>query len=378
MKPLLAVLLLAVALLPAVSARAQHDPPYSDEQQWVLAIDQEIPSGELDAATADAEAQGSEDPLLVLAAKHKITAPDWLRARIAAQGSSTVLAALGDSITAAFTTCPLPFCAGNSWSSGALPTSLRTELAAASGRDVRPLLVAVPAAKMVHMPAQAYAVFLASTFGLNVERMTLFIGHNDPGVCGAPADQETKDFADKYASTLKILGHVARRRRARLFVSSIAEVPALAVYGDVVPNGGAKTCRELWTKTGRCSPLLGAGAAADSGRKISAQIAAYDAVLGRGAEGKDWVRYADIVNANSRAGLTDPASWLSPVDCFHPSVVGQGVLGQISWLGYAGTPGIASFFAWPKADEPVARRTPVLPAVAEAELDAWRSESKLP
>ncbi|MFI5348342.1 MAG: hypothetical protein ACHQ2Z_02260 [Elusimicrobiota bacterium] len=378
MKPSLAALILAAAPLLAAPARAQQDPQYSDEQNWVLAIDKEIPSGELEAATADADAQGTADPLLELAAKHKIAAPAWLSDRISAQGSSTVLAALGDSITAAYTTCSGLFCPDNSWSVGKLPTSLRTELAAASGRDVRPLLVAVPAAQVTHMPAQAYAVFLASSFGLNVERMTLFIGHNDPGVCGAPNGHETKDFADKYASTLKILGHVARKRGARLFVSSIAEVPAIAAYGAVVPRGGAKTCRELWTATGRCALLLGAGAATDAGAKISSQIAAYDAVLGSLAKGKDWVLYADIVNANSREGMADPASWLSPADCFHPSVVGQGVLGYITWRGFGATSGIASFFAWPAANEPVARTAPLLPAGTAAELDAWRSESLRP
>jgi hypothetical protein len=255
---------------------------------------------------------------------------------------------------------------------------VRTELSAASGRAVNSLLVAVPGAVMAHMPAQAYAVFLASSFGLNVERMTLFIGHNDPGVCGAPKDRQMKDFADKYASTLKILSHVARRRRARLFVSSIVEVPTLARYGGVVPAGGASTCRELWTKVGRCSPLLGAGAPPDAGARISAQIAAYDDALARLAEGKDWVRYADIFNANSREGLQDPSSWLSPADCFHPSLGGQGVLGRIAWEGYGATPGIASFFALPAGDEPVARPAPALSEGTAAELDAWRSESKRP
>jgi lysophospholipase L1-like esterase len=377
MKPSLAALLLVSALFPA-AALAEQEPQYSDEQNWVIAIGSEIPQSELDSATADADAEGTDNPLLELAAKHKIAEPDWLKERIAAQGSGTVLAALGDSVTAAYTTCKFPFCPANSWSSGVLPTSVRTELSDASGRAVNSFLVAVPAAVMAHMPAQAYAVFLASSYGLKVERMTLFIGHNDPGVCGGPKDGETKAFADKYASTLKILGHVASRRRARLFVSSIVEVPTLARYGDVIPAGGDKTCRQLWTRVGRCAPLLGAGASPDAGAKISAQIAAYDDVLARLAEGKDWVLYADIFNANSREGLQDPSSWLSPADCFHPSVIGQGVLGQIAWEGYGATPGIASFFAFPAADEPVARPAPVLSEGTAAELDAWRSESKRP
>ncbi|MFI5363135.1 MAG: GDSL-type esterase/lipase family protein [Elusimicrobiota bacterium] len=379
MKLLFAAMFLAAASLPAVSASARAEEGYGDEQQWAMDIDREISREELASAAASAETQGTDDPLLELAVRHGITAPDWLTERISVQGATTVLAALGDSITAGYATCSNPlYCPANSWAVGTLPTSVRSELSAASGRDVAYLLVAVPGAETAHMPAQAYAVFLASSFGLNVQRMTLFIGHNDPGVCKMPNGHETRDFEKDYSSTLKILSHVARTRRARLFVSSIVDVPALANYADVIPDGGRKACRELWAKTGRCAPLLGAGAPSDAGARISAHISELDAVLDRLAAGKDWVRYADIVNASSRLGLPDPARDLSASDCFHPSAVGQGLLGEMTWRGFGSTPGIASFFAWPKIEEPVARPSPVLSEGTQAELDAWRAESRRP
>ena len=381
-KPLSALVLLAAALFSAAAARAQQDPPpqYSDEQNWVMALQKEIPDDELSAAALSAEATNAPDPLVDLATKHNITAPAWLQQRITAQGSGTILAAMGDSITAGMTTCSFPFywCPENSWASGSLPTSVRTELAAQSGQDVKYFLVAVPGVTMSFMPTEAYAVFLASMFGLNIQRMTFFIGHNDPGVCGAANDHETQDFGKSYSSALRILGHVAKKRGARLFVSSIFEVPTLAQYGDVTPNGSTKTCRELWTSVGRCGPLLGAGAAPDAGRKISAQIATYDALLENLAQGKDWVLYRDVINASSRDGLADPARSLSSDDCFHPSIYGQGLLGQMAWNGYGGAPGIADFFSFSKSAEPAPRSAPVLAPGLQAELDAWRADAARP
>ncbi len=374
-KPLSRIALALAALLPlAAAASAQQNPPapqFNDEQNWAFALQKEIPADELSAAAVSAEATNAPDPLMSLAAKHGITAPDWLKARIAAQGSGTVLAAMGDSITAGMTTCSFPFyyCPDNSWSSGSLPTSVRTELAAQSGKDVKYFLVAVPGVTMSFMPAEAYAIFLASMFGLNVERMTLFIGHNDPGVCGAATADETQSFGDDYAKTLRILAHVAKKRSAKLFVSSITEVATLAQYADVTPIGAKSTCRELWTSVGRCAPLLGAGAPANAAAQISAQIATYDALLEKLAEGKPWVLYADIINASSKQGLADPARSLSSYDCFHPSVYGQGLLGRLAWDGFGGTPGIADFFAFP---------APTLSPALQAELNAWSAAAGRP
>jgi hypothetical protein len=364
---------LSAALFAASAARAQQNPPapqFNDEQNWAMSLQSQISADELAKAAFNADKSNTPDPLMDLAAKHNITPPAWLKARIAAQGSSTVLAAMGDSVTAAMTTCSFPFywCPDNSWSSGGLPASVRTELAAQSGKEVKYFLVAVPGVTMSFMPAEAYAIFLASMFGLHIERMTLLIGHNDPGVCGAPAADETQKFGDDYAKTLRILAHVAQKRGARLFVSSITEVPTLARYADVTPIGAKNTCRQLWASTGRCTALLGAGAAPDAGAKISAQIATYDAILEKLSAGYGWARYADIVNASSRAGLADPARSLSSYDCFHPSVYGQGVLGQQTWSGYGATPGIAGFFAFPKSSEPAPRSAPALFPNVAAEL----------
>ena len=357
---------LAVELLCAASARAQSvpTPQYNDEQTWAMQLSKAIPPGELSGAAFSAESTGTPDPLTALALQHNIAEPDWLKARIAAQRAGTALAAMGDSITAAMASCSFPYyyCPDNSWSTGSLPTSVRTELAAQSGKEVGSFLVAVPGVTMTFIPYEAYAVFLASFFGLNVQRMTLFIGHNDPGVCGAVTATQTQDFGDSYSSALRILAHVAAQRSARLYVASITEVPVLARYADVVPNGSQKTCRVLWKENNRCGPVTQHVDDPAALAKISAQIATYDGLLAGLAQGKSWVSYQDIFNANSRRGLSDPATELSPFDCFHPSVVGQGTLGRLAWQGFDGAPGIADFFRFP---------SPALSPSLAAELDGW-------
>jgi hypothetical protein len=375
--------LVAAALLTAAAAGAQQipsTPQFNDEQAWALALQKQISADELSAAALNAEAAGAPDPLLDLATKYNITAPDWLKQRIAAQGSGAVVAAMGDSITAGMASCTFPYyyCPDNSWSTGTLPTSVRTQLAAQSGGDVGAFLVAVPGVAMSFIPAEAYAVFLASTFGLNVERMTLFIGHNDPGVCGTPTSNETQSFGDDYSSALRILAHVAKSRGARLYVGSVTEVPMLARYADLVPNGATKTCSTLWQENGRCLPVTQHVNDPAALAQISAQIATYDGLLDSLSAGQDWVRYADIFNASSRQGLADPAAELSPLDCFHPSVAGQGSLGQLAWQGFGGTPGIADFFGFTKSAEPAPRPAPAVAPGLQAEIDGWRATGARP
>ena len=210
------ILVLAAALLSA-PALAQQNPPapqFNDEQTWAMTLAQQIPADELATAAVSAEAANAPDPLIDLATKHGVTEPDWLKTRIAAQklehgprGDGRQRHRRHDDVLV-----PVYWCPDNSWSCGTLPTSVRTELAAQSGKDVKYFLVAVPGVTMSFMPAQAYAIFLASMFGLNVERMTLFIGHNDPGVCGAAKDNETQELRRRVRLDAQDLG--PRREQA--------------------------------------------------------------------------------------------------------------------------------------------------------------------
>lgn len=358
-RPLALLLLLALA---APAASQQTPPPRDEELDWAESVQRTVPAAEIEAAAAQAEARRSSDPLLELAGKYGLEAPDWLRERVENQAASVTVAALGDSLTAATAACSFPylFCPEQSWVVGGGPSSLRSALRAQSGRRVDGLLVAVPTLTMRAAPAEAFVVFLASVFGLNVERITLLMGHNDPGVCGDDEPDALAAFERDFVTTLRILKRVNRRRGAKLFVSAPVEVPALLLHPDVVPAGASKTCRELWAQTGRCRRLLDHRGDPSRVAEVSARIAAYGEILRRRSAGRGWVLFTDALNAASRAGFPDPAASLSPHDCFHPSAAGQDELGAAAWNGAAGSPGVSGFFALPPS-APAA-----LPAVAAA------------
>ncbi len=381
------VILFVLGISLAASARAQQSPvsqsELNDAQEWARHIHQTVPADELAAAAMTAELRQSDDPLLTLAAKYHLDAPDWLGNRIQAQAASVTLAALGDSISAGMASCASPYyyCPGNSWSTGDLPTSLRRELETSSGREVHGLLVSVPSLSMSAVPAEAFVVFLASFFGLNIERMTLLIGHNDPGVCGAPVEGQTAAFEKSYATALRILAHVARNRRAKLFVSGIVDATTLPRYAAVIPAGASQTCRELWDATGRCKVLLSHLDDPSVAARITAQITEYDDSLSRLAAGKEWVLYTPTLTNSSREGFPDPVADLSPFDCFHPSAIGQAHLGRIAWSGDAGGAGIAPFFGLElaaAAPRSAALSAPGLAPRLQKELEVWRAADTRP
>lgn len=385
MKLLSALALLLSAAAASAQTAPAPAPPQSDEQKWVQQVEKTVPDAELESAAADAEVQGTADPLMALATKYGLdTPPDWLKDRVQGQASAVTLAALGDSVTAAMTTCKFPFyfCPGNSWSSGELATSVKKELEARSGREVRGLLVSIPGVTMKTVPAESFVVFLASVFGLDVQRMTLLIGHNDPGVCGAPVPGYDAEFAKRYATSLRILAHVARARRAKLFVSGMIDVPSVARYAAVTPNGAIKTCAELWKETGRCKGILDHRDDPAAIARARAQVDAFDAALAAGAAGKSWIVYEPTFTQATRDGFDDPAAELSAADCFHPSVVGQEHLGRAAWEGEAGAPGIASFFALPASVAGAPRtEAPHAPEPSEelrAQLESWRDAATRP
>lgn len=329
-----------LALLLAVNAAGQPQPaPRNDELDWAEQVKQAVPPSELATAAALAEASRSSDPLLDLARKHNIQAPRWLLDRIEAQGDSVTLAALGDSVTAATAACAFPylFCPEDSWAVGDSPTSLKSALRAQSGRAVDGLLVSVPSVTMRFAPAEAFVVFLASAFGLNVERVSLLMGHNEPGVCAEDEPDAEAAFEKDFVTTLRILRRVRRRRGAKLFVSAPLEVPAVLRYAAVTPAGSSKTCRELWAESGRCRRLI---EHPERAAEVSARLASYSEIMRRVSAGRDWILFTDALNAFSRAGTPDPAASLSRFDCYHPSARGQAELGAAAWDG-----ALAPFFA---------------------------------
>lgn len=361
--------LLAVLLAPLAAAAQEGEAP-SEEQRWALDVMEAVSAAELRAAAAEAEARGESDPLLELARRRGVEAPEWLRERVAAQGGAATLAGLGNSLTAATAACSFPyyFCPARSWSAGDAPGSVKRRLAEDSGREVRGLTVAIPGVTSAALPFQAFVVFLASAFGLDVQRLTLEIGHNDPGVCSEPAEGSDAAFEEDLAATLRILGRVARRRQARLFVASTIELPALARYAAVTPEGAGRTCREIWADKPTCRRVVRHFDDAARMREVSARIASYGAVLRRLSAERDWVLYTETFNELSRRGIPEPERHLSRFDCFHPSKDGHSLIARAAWEGGDGLPGIADFFRLP----PRPPMTPSAPLTL-GQLEGWRS-----
>jgi hypothetical protein len=367
-----------VLALFAVSVRAQPAPAAIDDEpaSWSDAIRARVPADELASALSSKRADFGADPLLDLAQAHGLDAPAWLQARVREQGTGATLAALGDSLSAASYSCSSFYCPSNSWSTGDMASSVLRRLEAQSGRRVRGLMVAVPGVEIDALPAEAFAVYLASAFGLNVERMTLLIGHNDPGVCRPDKPGELQRFERDVSLALNILGRVARRRGAKLYVGGLMEADSLARDADVVPDGASTSCGEIWRATGRCSDLLqrrGEPARLDEAR---ARIAADDEILRRLTAGKAWILYSGAFTASTRDGIADPVHHLSRYDCFHPSPAGQSLLADAAWNGASGQPGLADFFAL-GAPRPLASGTgaPADPRVLQVSLEAWSLET---
>jgi len=377
-----AVLAFAGCLL-AAAARAQTVPEESKEDaaSWSDALRRSVSAESLESALTSKQASFGADPLVALARERGLDAPSWLKERVRAQGRDAALAALGDSLSAASYSCPGLYCVSNSWSIGDAPTSVRRRLEAQSGRRVRGFIVAVPGVEIDALPAEALAVYLASELGLDIERMTLLIGHNDPGVCRPDKPGEEARFARDVSLALDILERVARKRGARLFIGGLMEADALTRYADVIPQGASASCRELWASTGRCKDLLQRRDEPARLEEARERIVSDDETLRRLSAGRDWIFYSDAFTATSRSGIPDPSRNLSSVDCFHPSAAGQALLSDAAWNGGGGAPGIAGFFAF---GDPVAaapkRAYPEKSfedGLARA-LDAWRGEAERP
>jgi hypothetical protein len=374
----------AVVCAAAVPARSEPSPATPDEDLigWAASIQRQVPAEELESATAEAQVTaqtaGGSDPLQALAERHRLEAPAWLARRVREQGRTATLVALGDSVSVASFSCPDLYCLSNSWSVGDMETSVRRRLEAQSGRAVQGLTAAIPGVTMDALPAEAFAVYLASVLGLNVERMTLLIGHNDPGVCRPDKPGEQERFVKNFGVALNILERVARRRGAKLFVSGMMEVDALTRYADVVPLGASSSCRELWASTGRCADLLQRRGDAPHLDAVRRRIAENNEVLRRLSAGRDWIFYSDVFNAAGRGGLPDPDVNMSRYDCFHPSPAGQSRLGRAAWDGGGGVPGISGFFALepdaPRASGLVSSELRLQAGLRE-ELSAWARET---
>lgn len=241
----------------------------------------------------------------------------------------TSMAALGDSMTRAFASCPgAGDCPSNSWSTGNAEAvvSHAQRIGAISGTTPAVHNVAVSGATVSGLSAQASAAVAA-----DVDYVTILIGANDACAPSEAAMTPVGDFADTFRAALAAL--VEGLPRARVLVVSIPDLARLRHVGkdrdEVVTT---------WEQYGICQSMLahprseGQDVAARRGR-VRARVADYNREMAAAC--------ATFPTCRSDGGAVFDYDFslamVSPADYWHPSVMGQRALAEVSWKsGYWG------------------------------------------
>jgi lysophospholipase L1-like esterase len=241
-------------------------------------------------------------------------------------GYPASMAALGDSITAAYGTC-LSFlaCPSNSWATGTsvvVDSQYRRILAANPAIHDHERNLAVDGATAAGLLAQAQAAVAAK-----VDYVTILIGAND--ACRRTTAQMTtvSTFRNEIDNALAALQRGLGQ--ARILVVSIPDLYRLWEIGHTNP-----VIRHVWS-AGICPSLLVnadsmAASDVDRRRAVRDRIDEYDAALAAACQAYGRrCRYDSGAVHNYQFGLAD----LSAVDFFHPSAAGQDELARTTYPG---------------------------------------------
>jgi hypothetical protein len=193
------------------------------------------------------------------------------------------------------------------------------------------------------------------------DRIALMLGGND--ICNRSsfaALYPVQSFRDALKSALDTLGQPScgLPAGARVHVLSMPRVDLLRAAGLQQGTGyGGNSCQTIWSFGSICTVVTGEtqqsvldqiGATIDAYNDgIRAEVEAADALYGGTGIRftTDW-QGPMPAHANTSVGtVTFGASDLSDVDCFHPSVSGQGRLACIAWESWEPeTPNVAGCF----------------------------------
>lgn len=239
-------------------------------------------------------------------------------------GLPSSMAALGDSITAAFGTCLLlASCPRNSWSTGdglMVQSHYRRIVAANPGMRGHAHNYAVPGAVAADLPAQA-----ASAVGAGAQYVTILIGAND--AC-RPHIEDMTSVADFRAALDRTLSTVKTGLpTARILVVSIPDV--YQVWQVAHTNRAAV---EVWS-LGVCPALLAnptSTAPADVTRRAQFRdrVEGYDAQLQKACAAYGRLCHYDGGAVHKVAfGFRE----LSTLDFFHPNATGQDRLAEATY-----------------------------------------------
>lgn len=237
---------------------------------------------------------------------------------IAAPAPPTVMAALGDSITAGSMSCSsLTSCPANSWSTGTAVPSHAQRLKALSPSLVSHNL-AVPGAASGALPGQAQAAI-----SRGAQYVTIEIGANDACTKSVAAMTPTSTFQSNVTTAITALG----AQGAQIFVATIPNLQRMYELSK-----SKVSARLAWGLLGSCPSMLAnptSTKAADVQRRaaVQARVGEYNVALQQACAAVATCRFDNFAVAN----FAFTSAHISTRDYFHPSVSGQSVLAGVTW-----------------------------------------------
>jgi lysophospholipase L1-like esterase len=253
--------------------------------------------------------------------RNRIFVVSWLFVIVggSARAADTyTMGAIGDSISAGFDAQRLGDNRELSWSTGdsaAIDSHLK-RLGAKLGRPVSAFNEAVTGSVVADLDAQVTRILQHDP-----DYVTVDIGAND--LCNWTADYETALAA--YEQTLRAaLNRIIQARPdVKIMLAPVPDVHNL--YEVAVSQPG---CQERWDLIGICKPLL-ASSNTDSDR--AAFVGRWEAI--NATLDKIALDYpANVLHDPSIAHTGFTWVDVSTIDCFHPSVSGQNLLADKTWL----------------------------------------------
>lgn len=233
------------------------------------------------------------------------------------------MAALGDSMTRGFSAClPWRDCPSSSWSTGTSRDvrSHRDRLASLGGDPPVTHNLAVSGARVSDLEGQARAAVAAGA-----EYVTILIGGNDACAASEAAMTSPDAFREAFEAGLTTLAEGLPR--ARILVASIPDLGRLWRVGTAYPEVPI-----TWERLGVCRSMLAdplSSALEDRRRRsrVRERVVAYNDAMAAECASHENCRWDG--HAVFRYHFT--LEMLSPHDYWHPSVIGQRALADVSW-----------------------------------------------
>lgn len=227
------------------------------------------------------------------------------------------MAAIGDSISQASTTCWLLYaCPQNSWSTGwSSAVDSQASRLRAQGARLLAFDDAVPGATSADMAQQAgWAV------DEHAQYVTVEVGANDACASTVAGMTPVATYRQNVQDALRTLA--GSPEHPQIFVASIPNLQQLWTVEHTNPRA-----QLAWSLLGECNDVL-ARTATDADRAaVQTQIGLYDSALSQVCAATPNCRYDGGAVTNAPFTSAD----ISTVDYFHPSLAGQHELAAVTW-----------------------------------------------